>query len=50
MALCHLLTKDADEIAKVFNISKKNFKSSLTLLISATNKISLNETGILLIK
>ncbi len=40
---------DADEIAKVFNISKKNFKSSLTLLIEA-NKISLNETGISLIK
>jgi predicted RNA-binding protein (virulence factor B family) len=40
---------DADEITKVFNISKKNFKSSLTLLIEA-NKISLDEFGIQLIK
>jgi len=40
---------DADEIVKVFNISKKNFKSSLTLLIEA-KKISLDEFGIQLIK
>jgi predicted RNA-binding protein (virulence factor B family) len=40
---------EADEITKVFNISKKNFKSSLTLLIEA-DKILLNETGISLIK
>jgi predicted RNA-binding protein (virulence factor B family) len=40
---------DADDITKIFNMSKKNFKSSLTLLIES-NKILLNETGISLVK
>ncbi len=39
---------EADAISKFFNMSKKNFKSSLTLLIES-NKIALNETGIQLI-
>jgi uncharacterized protein len=39
---------DANEITKVFNMSKKNFKSSLTLLIES-KKIILNDTGIKII-
>ncbi|MCI0500209.1 MAG: S1-like domain-containing RNA-binding protein [Epsilonproteobacteria bacterium] len=40
---------EAEDIVKFFNMSKKNFKSALTLLIEA-NKIVLNETGISLVK
>ncbi|MDD2698149.1 MAG: S1-like domain-containing RNA-binding protein [Arcobacteraceae bacterium] len=40
---------DAEDITKIFNMSKKIFKSSLTVLI-ASNQISLDESGIKLIK
>ncbi len=39
---------DAEDIAKIFNMSKKNFKSSLTLLLDS-KKISLNDSGIALL-
>lgn len=39
---------EADEIMKVFQMSKKNFKASLTLLIDS-KKISLDDTGITLL-
>ena len=40
---------EADEISTTFQMSKKNFKSSLTELISS-NQISLDESGIRLLK